>query len=350
MKKCPSSTTSGTSDLIVVFRYDPAMTRAAPGQPHRVAALVYDGLSPFELSIAVEIFGLPRPELEAPWWYEFQICAERPGPVRTLGAFDVVARNGLEAMATADTVIVPGAPDLYGDPSDELVAALRCAHARGARMVSICTGAFTFAGAGLLDGRTATTHWQHARLFTRRYPRVNLLPDVLYVDDGDIVSSAGTAAGIDLCLHLVRNDHGAEIANGLARRIVVAAHRDGGQAQFVERPVAAAIADAAIAGAIARIRGHLHQPLTLERLARELHLSPRQFSRRFRAATGCSPGEWILNERLDAGRALLEQTSDPIEDIARRVGLPNASGFRRHFRSAYGAPPARYRQHYRAAA
>ena len=316
-----------------MFRYDQDMS--SPGA-RRVAALAYDGLSPFELSIAVEVFGLERPELGATWWYEFQVCAERPGPVRTLGGFDVVAHAGLEAIAAADTVIVPGTPDPHGDPSPALVAALRQAHGRGARIVSICTGAFILAAAGLLDGRAATTHWQHARLFARRYPRVDLRPDVLYVDEGDIVTSAGTAAGIDLCLHLIRRDHGEEVANRLARRIVVAAHRDGGQAQFVERPLRREISDPAIAGAVAHIAGHLDEPLTLRELAARLHLSPRQFSRRFAAATGCSPGEWILGERLEAGRALLEQTGDPIEEIAGRVGLPNMSGFRRHFRAAYG--------------
>ena len=316
------------------------------GDSHQVVALVYDGLSPFELAIAAEVFGLARPELEAPWWYEFHVCAERPGLLRTLGSFDLVAANGLERLASADTIIVPGCPDLHGDPSEELVASLRTAHARGARLVSICAGAFTLAGASLLDGRTATTHWRHAPLLARRYPRVTVTPDVLYVDHGDILTSAGTAAGIDLCLHLVRGDHGAEIANRVARGMVVAAHRDGGQAQFVERAVPPAVSDPAIVETIAFVRGNLREALTLDGLAARVHLSPRQFSRRFSAATGSSPGDWILRERLDAGRALLERGSDGIEDVARRVGLPNASGFRRHFRETYGVPPAKYRQTY----
>ncbi len=315
-----------------------------------MAALVYDGLSPFELAIAVEVFGLERPELEARWWYEFDVCAEQPGQLRTLGSFDLVAPYGLARLASADTVIVPGCPDLSGDPSKGLASALRKAHARGARIVSICTGAFTLAGAGLLDGRTATTHWRHAPLLARRYPHVAVTPDVLYVDQGEILTSAGTAAGIDLCLHLVRSDHGVEVANRLARRMVVAAHRDGGQAQFVERVVVPAVTDAAIVEAIAHIRRSLDQRLTLERVAARVHLSPRQFSRRFAAATGSSPGDWILRERLDASRAILETSSDGIEDIARRVGLPNTSGFRRHFRQTYGVPPAKYRQTYRATA
>ncbi len=339
-----------SSDLIVVFRYDPDMTGPRPSPPrrHRVVALASDHLSPFELMIAVEVFALDRPELEAEWWYEFDVCAEQPGRLSTLGSFDIIARHGLERLALADTVIVPGSPDLSADPSAELAAALRAAHARGARIVSICTGAFVLAGAGLLDGRTATTHWSHARLLARRYPAVTVVPDVLYIDHGDIASSAGTAAGIDLCLHLVRTDHGEEVASRLARRMVVTAHREGGQAQFAERPVPPAVADPAITEAMEHIRNHLHEPLTLPRLAARVHLSPRQFSRRFSAATGCSPGDWILRERLDAGRRLLERTTDGIEDIAHRVGLPNTSGFRRHFREIYGVPPARYRQTYRA--
>jgi AraC family transcriptional activator FtrA len=248
----------------------------------RAAALTHDGLSPFGLSIAVEVFGLERPDLEAPWWYGFDVCAERPGPLGTLGAFELVARHGLDRLASADTVIVPGCPDLHGDPSDDVVAALRQAHARGARVVSICAGAFTLAAAGLHDGRTATTHWRHASLLARRYPRVEVVPDVLYVD------------------------------------------------------------------AIAHVRANLGVALTLDRLAARAHLSPRQFSRRFRAAAGTSPGEWILRERLDAARAMLEQGDESIEHIARRVGLPNTSGFRRHFRGLYGLPPAKYRQAYRA--
>jgi AraC family transcriptional activator FtrA len=214
-------------------------------------------------------------------------------------------------------------------------------------MVSICTGAFTLAGAGLLDGRTATTHWRHAALLARRHPRVAVAPDVLYVDGGDVLTSAGTAAGIDLCLHIVRRDHGAEAASALARRMVLAAHRDGGQAQFVERAVAPEVRDPAVAEAMRFARDHLAERLTVERLAARAHLSPRQLSRRFRAATGSSPGDWLLRERLDAGRAMLETGDEPIDEIARRAGLPNTSGFRRHFRAAFGVSPARYRQGYR---
>ncbi len=332
-----------------MFRYDLDVPIRTPlDARHRVVVLAYEGLSPFELAIAAEVFALERPELETEWWYSFAVSAERPGVLGTLGAFDVVAPHGLDALVAADTVVVPGSPDVHGDPSPELVEALRTAHSRGARMVSICTGAFTLAAAGLLDGRTATTHWRHAALLARRYPSVRVTPDVLYVDHGDVLTSAGTAAGIDCCLHIVRSDHGAEAANRLARRMVVAAHRDGGQAQFVERAVGPEVRDPAVTEAIDHVRARLDAPLSLARLAALVHLSPRQFSRRFEAATGRSPGDWILRERLDAGRAMLERGADAIEDVARSVGLPNASGFRRHFRAAFGVSPAEYRRTYRA--
>jgi AraC family transcriptional regulator, transcriptional activator FtrA len=335
---------------IVVFRYDRDMSIGSSSNRgrHRVAALVYDGLSLFELAIAAEVFGLERPELDAPWWYAFEVCAERPGPLQTLASFELVAPHGLDELAGADTVIVPGVPDVHRDPSEELVAALRAAHARGARMVSICTGAFTLAAAGLLDGKAATTHWRHTSLLARRFPRVTVTPDVLYVDNGDVLTSAGAAAGIDLCLHLVRHDHGTEIANRVARRMVVASHRDGGQAQCIERPVPPAIHDPAVTEAMTLIRGDLREALTLGRIAGHVHLSPRQFSRRFAAATGTSPGDWILRERLDASRTLLEQSDDGIEQIAGQVGLPNTSGYRRHFRAHYGVTPAAYRRSYKA--
>jgi len=313
-------------------------------RPHRVATLVYDGLSPFEFAIAAEVFGLDRPDIGARWWYAFETCSASAGPLRTLGAVEIIPSGGLDRLARADTVIVPGTPDLTRDPGEPVLDALRRAHRRGARMVSLCTGAFTLAAAGLLDGRAATTHWRHATLLARRYPSVRVTPDVLYVDDGRVLTSAGTAAGIDLCLHIVRSDHGTDVANRLARRMVVAAHREGGQAQYVERPVPAVMGDALVEAAIGYARHHLQQRLTLDRIASEVHLSPRQLSRRFVEATGSSPGEWLLKERLDVGRTLLERTDEPVEVVAERVGLPNVSGFRRHFRRAYAVTPAAYRR------
>lgn len=314
---------------------------------HRVAVLVFDGLASFDLGIAAEVFAAERPELEVAWWYSFAVCAERPGPVRAVGGFELAARSGLEALADADTVILPGCPDVRADPSPDLVDALRRAHERGARLVSICSGAFTLAAAGLLDGREAATHWLYAELLQERFPRVRVNPGVLYVDGGDVLTSAGTAAGIDLCLHLIRRDHGAGIANRIARQMVVAAHRDGGQAQFVEAPVPRRVDDDPVADTVTWALDHLGAPITVAGLARCAHLSPRQFSRRFRAATGTAPGEWLLRQRLDASLTLLESSDAGIEEIGQLVGLPSPAGFRRHFRDAFGVPPSAYRRNFR---
>ena len=225
----------------------------------------------------------------------------------------------------------------------------RCgARARGARLVSICSGAFVLAATGLLDGRRAATHWRYAPLLAHRYPRVEVAPDVLYVDGDDVLTSAGTAAGIDLCLHLVRKDHGADVANRVARRMVVAAHRDGGQAQFVDLPVAAPPGDDPVARAMEWALGRLEERVSVEDLARRAHLSPRQFSRRFRAATGVSPGAWLLRRRLDAALPLLESSDEPVELVGARVGFPTPAAFRRHFARAYGVPPSAWRRSFAA--
>jgi AraC family transcriptional activator FtrA len=312
--------------------------------PHRVTVVAYEGLSPFELGVAAEVFALPRPELEVDWWYEFSVCAERPGVLPALGGFGLSVDRGLDELERAGTVILPGSPDVHGDPSPELVAALLAAHERGARLVSICSGAFVLAATGLLDGRRAATHWRYAPLLARRYPRVKVTPDVLYVDGDDVLTSAGTAAGIDLCLHLVRADHGAEVANRVARRMVVAAHRDGGQAQFVDLPVPARPDDDPVAASMEWALGRLAERIGVDELARHAHLSPRQFSRRFRNATGASPGAWLLRQRLDASLPLLESSDEPVERVAARVGFPTPAAFRRHFARAYGVPPSAWRR------
>ena len=315
---------------------------------HRVACLAFDGLAPFELGVAAEVFALARPELEVAWWYEFALCAERPGPLAVVGGFEVVAPHGLDALERADTVVVPGVPDPYGDPSPAVVEALRAAHARGARMVSICSGAFALAAAGLLDGAEAATHWRYAELLQRRFGRLRVNADVLYLDGGSVLTSAGTAAGIDLCLHLVRRDHGAEVANRVARRMVVAAHRDGGQAQFIELPVARGDGDDPVGRAIEHALRHLSEPIGIGDLARSAHLSPRQLERRFRAATGTSPGRWLIEQRVQASLGLLERDERSVEAVAGAVGLTPA-GFRRHFRSRMGISPSDYRRRFRAA-
>jgi AraC family transcriptional regulator, transcriptional activator FtrA len=330
-----------TSDRKDTWRYDPDM-------PHQVTVVAYEGLSPFELGVAAEVFALPRPELEVDWWYDFSVCAERPGLLAALGGFGLAVDRGLDELARADTIILPGTPDVHGDPPAALVRALVAAHARGARLVSICSGAFVLAATGLLDGRRAATHWRYAPLLARRFPRVRVVPDVLYVDGDDVLTSAGTAAGIDLCLHLVRRDHGAEVANRVARRMVVAAHRDGGQAQFIDRPVPSRPADDPIAGAMEWALGRLPERIGVDDLARRAHLSPRQFSRRFRTATGASPAAWLLRRRLDAALPLLESSDEPVERVAARVGFPTPAAFRRHFARAYGVAPSAWRRNFAA--
>jgi AraC family transcriptional regulator, transcriptional activator FtrA len=323
------------------WRYDPDMERE-----HRVSVVAHAGIAPFELGVTAEVFALPRPELDVDPWYSFSVCAERPGVLPALGGFGLAVERGLEELARADTIVLPGSPDVHGDPSPDLVAGLRAAHARGARIVSICSGAFVLAATGLLDGRRAATHWRYAPLLARRYPRVDVAADVLYVDGERILTSAGTAAGIDMCLHLVRKDHGAAIANRVARRMVVAAQREGGQAQFIELPVPSPRAGDPVASAIEWALRRLPERTSVEDLARRAHLSPRQFNRRFRASTGESPVAWLLRRRLDASLALLESSSEPVEQVAARVGFSTPAAFRRHFGRAYGVPPSTWRRNF----
>lgn len=331
------------------------MRAARPAaEPHRVAVLAFDGMAPFELGVVVEVFGLARPELHARTggWYALDVCAEQTAtPLETVGGFGLQARHGLDVLAAADTVIVPGQP-LQRPVSPALIAALRRAHDRGARIVSICSGAFALAAAGLLDGRAAATHWRYAAALQERHPDVRVDPEVLYVDDGDVLTSAGSAAGIDLCLHLVRRDHGAAIANHVARRLVVAPHREGGQAQFIEQPVAggSGAGDGAIAPTMAWALERIAEPLALQRLAAHAHLSPRSFTRHFRRATGTSPARWLLDQRVRASLALLEGSDLGVEQVGERVGIPSPAAYRRHFARAMGVSPAGYRRAFRARA
>jgi AraC family transcriptional regulator, transcriptional activator FtrA len=301
------------------------------------------GLAPlptFEIGVAAEAFALARPELDVPWWYEFVLCTEVPGDVEAVGGFAMRIEHGLEALAGADTVILPGA----GDVSPAVVGALRAAHERGARLVSICSGAFVLAATGLLDGREAATHWRYADLLAKRFPRVRVRADALYLDGGDVLTSAGTAAGIDLCLHLIRSDHGAAVANAVARRMVVAPQRGGGQAQFVEGPVAGRVDDDPVGRAMEWALERLAEPITVGELARTAFMSPRNFSRRFAAATGSSPARWLLEQRVQASLPLLESSDLPIEEVGRRVGFPTPAAFRRHFTRARGIPPSAHRR------
>ncbi|RGD60503.1 helix-turn-helix domain-containing protein [Kitasatospora xanthocidica] len=320
-----------------------------PEPVHDVAVYAFPGMAPFELGVVVEVFGLARPELAgllAAPWYGLKVCADRPGtPLEAVGGFALTARHGLDELAAADTVVVPGVPNPFGGVSPDLVEALRTAHGRGARIVSICSGAFAPAAAGLLDGREATTHWRYAELLQQRYPAVRVDPDVLYVDNGDVLTSAGSAAGIDLCLHLVRRDHGAKVANAVARRFVVAPHRDGGQAQFVEaavRPVEEE--DDGIALSMRWALDHLSSPLTISQLARAARMSDRSYLRHFTARTGTSPMRWVVTQRIATSLALLESPEGTVEEIAAAVGFESAATFRHHFGRVMRTSPTAYRR------
>jgi AraC family transcriptional activator FtrA len=319
------------------------LTHKVQPRGHQVSVLAFDGMSVFELGIVSEVFGLPRPEFDRPW-YDLTICAENPGPVRVVGGASMHTEHGLDAFAAAATVIVPGVPDVRADPSPALAEALRAAHARGARVMSICSGAFALAAAGLLDGRRATTHWRYADALRSRYPAVEVDADVLYLDDGDVLTSAGSAAGLDLCLHVVRRDHGPAIANAVARRLVVQPHRDGGQAQFIEAPMPDEPDDDRLSRSMEWALGNLAEPITVEVLARRAHMSERTYLRHFARATGTSPIRWLINQRVQASLAMLEVTGTPIEEVAAAVGFESAVTFRHHFGQTMRTSPSAYRR------
>jgi AraC family transcriptional activator FtrA len=325
------------------MHYDPAMLpKEAEAGRHVVAAVIADGFTPFELGVGCEVFGLERPELGVPW-YDFKVCAAEPSPLRSGIGFLLDTPYGLEDAATADTLLFPAwrGADIPLPPG--VAEVVRSAYARGARLISICSGVFVLAAAGVLDGRPATTHWRYADVLAARYPAIDVRPDVLYVDDGQVLTSAGTAAGIDLCLHVVRLDYGAEIANMVARRMVVAAHRDGGQAQFVERPVAWASAGDGLGDALAWALEHLDAPITVDGLAERAGMSPRTFARRFVAVHGTTPYRWLLTQRLLLARRLLETTDLPVEQVADRAGFGTAA-LRVHFRRSVAVAPLAYRR------
>lgn len=312
----------------------------------RVAVLAYEGMSAFETGITTEVFGLRWPDIEVPW-YELRICADAPGSVDMLGGATLRTPYGLDDLASADTVIVPSVSDVTIDPTPDVVTALRLAHARGARMVSICSGAFALAAAGLLDGHRATTHWRYAELLRRRYPHVDVDPHPLYVDAGDILTSAGCAAGLDLCLHIVRLDHGGTVANAIARRLVIQPHRDGGQAQYIEAPMAADADDSRITESMQWALEHLAEPITVRTLAGRAHMSTRTYLRHFTRAAGTSPIRWLIAQRVQASLPLLEKTSASIEEITAAVGFEKAVTYRHHFRQAMRTSPSAYRRTFR---
>ncbi|CAM5663446.1 AraC family transcriptional regulator [Streptomyces avidinii] len=309
-----------------------------------VVLALYDGAMLFEAVGAFEVFGVDR-ELADPW-YDFKVCGPRNGLLG--GWLRLDTPHGLDVMAEADTVIVPSCDDVEADPPADLVEAVRAAHERGARIVSLCTGAFVLAAAGVLDGRRATTHWMHAAALAARYPEIRVDPDVLYVDEGTVLTSAGKAAGMDLCLHVVAVDHGAAVANALARTLVVPPHRAGGQAQFATAPVPAE-AGHAFAGLLHWVSERLHEPLTVPDLARRANMSTRNLTRRFTSATGVTPLRWLHTQRINRARELLETTDHGIEYIATCTGMGTAATLRRHFHRALGVPPDAYRRTFRSA-
>src|SRR5580692_859241 len=297
----------------------------------------------------MEVFGGVRKDFPVPWWYEMQLCSIGDGPVRTAEGFLFDGPFGLEDLVRADTVIVPACANCQDEPSPALLDALREAYRRGARIASICTGAFTLAAAGLLDGRRASTHWMHADELARRWPAVRVEPNVLYIDDGQILTSAGAAAGLDLCLHIVRRDHGTRIANTLARRLVIPPHREGGQAQYIEQPLPAS-GSRGLGSSLDWAREHLGQPLTVEDLARQALMSPRTYARRFRETTGTTPLQWLCAERVRRAQDLLENTDDTIERIATLCGFGSAHQMRTHFNRINNVTPHAYQRTFRSRA
>ena len=321
---------------------------AKSDRAHRVAVVVYDGAAIFELGVACDVFGeYHLAEFPAPW-YELSVCgpADPEGSVRSDAGLRIVVPYGLGALDDADTVIV-----IPAEPTDpvppEVLAALRAAAARGCRMVSLCTGAFALAAAGILDGLTVTTHWAECAELARRYPRVRVDPGVLYVDEGQVLTSAGSAASIDLCLYLVRLDHGAEVATRLARDLVIPPHRDGGQAQFIEAPVPAFDGSSLFSGTLDWLRVNLDQQVSVAELAARSAMSPRTFARRFVAMTGTTPYQWLLRERLGLAQRLLETSDLPVDAVAARSGFGESSGLRKHFGRVLRTSPQAYRSAFR---
>lgn len=312
---------------------------------HTIAVIAFEGLSPFHLSVPCIVFGDDLLKLGAPR-YRLLICGENIGPVRTMSGFNIDVEHDLSLLEEADTVILPAWRDPKERPSKALIEALKDAHARGTRIVGLCLGTFILAEAGLLDGRAASTHWAWADEFKERYPHIALNQDALYIDEGDILTSAGTAAAIDCCLHIVRNDYGAEIANRIARRLVVAPHRHGGQAQYIEKPLPKTADADQLDATINWAMAHLNEPLSLERLADRAGMSLRSFTRNFRKKTGDTFTQWLLNHRLAAAQRLLETSSCSIDNVAELAGFGSTVSLRQHFTRAFSIPPASYRRQF----
>ncbi|MET9731887.1 helix-turn-helix domain-containing protein [Streptomyces sp. NPDC006458] len=326
------------------------MPQGSSQQPHRVAVIVDEGANPFEVGVATELFGLPRPELGLPGpLYEVTLCTPTRSVRMNHGFFAMTGTADLDAVDAADTLVVPGRPDNVVPRGPAVLDAIRRTHARGARVLSFCTGSFALAEAGLLDGRRATTHWMWADAFRVLHPRVRLEPDVLFVDEGEILTAAGSAAALDLGLYVVRRDHGAEIANAVSRRLAFAAHRDGGQRQFVERPVPQ-IRDESLAPLLAWAQERLADSLAVADLAARAAVSPATLHRRFRSQLGTTPLAWLTAERVTLACRLIERGEDRLDVVARESGLGTAANLRVHVRRGTGLSPSAYRRRFGPAA
>ena len=312
---------------------------------HLVVALAYDRLCTFEFGCVTELFALERPELGVPW-YRFAVCAGEPGPIRAAGGITLAAPYTLKLLANADTIVIPGWRDADEVPPAALLRRIRAAYERGARLCSICSGVFVLAAAGVLDGKTVTTHWRYAHKLQQRYPQLRVEPDALYVDEGQVITSAGSAAGLDMLLHLVRRDHGGAVANRVAQRLVVPPHREGGQAQFVPRPMPHD-EGGRIAKLMDWLRSHAAEPHTLHSLAARAAMSPRTLQRQFHDATGMAPYEWLVRERVAIARELLEAATPlPMARVAELAGFGSEESLRRHFRRIALTSPGAYRRRF----
>jgi AraC family transcriptional activator FtrA len=309
-----------------------------------VAALAYDGLCAFEYGIVVELFGLPRPEIES--WYDFTVCGVDRQPLGGIGGLTITPQEGIERLHRFDTVVIPGWRDPQEIPPVRLIEALQRAHRGGTRLVSICTGVFVLAATGLLNGKRATTHWHYTEDLARRYPEIQIEPDVLYVDEGSILTSAGSAAGIDLCLHIIRRDFGTAAANQVARGLVMPPHRDGGQAQFIERPVAQEDSPW-LSKLLEWAQRRLKEDLTIDRLAQQACVSKRTLARRFVETTGTSPADWVIALRIGRAKELLESTTLSVDAVADGCGFGSSFALRHHFRKRLQTSPSAYRSRFR---
>ena len=311
---------------------------------HLVVALAYDRLCTFEFGCTVELFALERPELDVDW-YDFAVCAVEPGPIRAAGGITVQAPYAPELLALADTIVVPGWRDADEAPPPALLELIRAAHRRGARLCSICSGVFVLAAAGVLDGQRATTHWRYADKLALRYPRIDVQPDHLYVDTGQVITAAGSAAGLDMLLHVVRRDHGARIGNLVAQRLVVAPHREGGQAQFLPRPMAQG-EQGRLSKLMDWLRSHPELPHTVASMAERAAMSPRTLQRQFQQATGLGAVEWLIRERVAIVKEMLEVPDVPLAQIAEKAGFGSEESLRHHFRRLAATTPGAYRKRF----